>query len=116
MTEMTERELRVKIARMAGHNEASYDTVLTKGTLNSVYAYVTGEFACDPWALHRPASCDFEERSKVMWDVAIEFGLDDWFPDIEDTEERERVPDFSKANLETIYETLCETDDERDWV
>lgn len=115
--EPTGRDLRVEICGRAGTNQSAYaSTTLANNTLNSVYAYLTGEFSVSPKRVHGAGS-------KPREDVARECGLGDWaekFSDWEETgswgEDNESMPTFTKDDLESILAEMDKRGDQRDWV
>lgn len=140
--ESTRQQLRDKIAVMVGCRNKGVP--LNKSTLNSVYAYLTGEFYFPPRVRHRPDEPEFEPRDDVFVAVAEAAGIadideggdtnesggdDDADSDDEDdadgeddaddgwrTDEGNRPQEFRKDDLRTIAETINQTDDQRDWV
>lgn len=69
--DMTARELRGSIAREVGKN-ANWDSALTKDTLNSVYAALTGEYFVPKRDLNRPDAPDYHPRKTILRGVVYE--------------------------------------------
>jgi len=81
--EMARFQLRGSIAVEAG-KKTNWETPLTKETLNSVYAYLTGEYVIPKRALHNPDHPAFRPRqyilSTVVFEAAIGEPQDEWSP------------------------------------
>ena len=74
--DLTRAELRLAIQAKAGKRGKSH-TPLTKETLNSVYAALTGEYSVEPRYLHRPDTEEFKPAHIVLDNVVIEAGIAD---------------------------------------
>lgn len=99
------RDARVFIAREVGVN-ATPRTPLDKHTLNSLYAYLTGEFIVTPEMVLHPKSPNIED---VRYEVAMEMGFRQ-FPD-----PAEELKTFRLGELRAIAKWLRENPDQREW-
>lgn len=111
LEDMTAAELRTRIARDVGALTNPM-TALDKGTLNSIYAYLTGEFYIPKSALDRYDSVRWKSRSEVLRAVLVEAGLDDIYargPDYD--------PDYLRVEeLRRLAAIIHNRTDQRDWV
>lgn len=125
--EMNRAELRGSIVREVGKNRY-WHTPLTKDTLNSIFAYLTGRWYIPKKALRRPDHNDFASRQEVLeavvWEVPIsvmaehtdddedvdedEDGLDKWsHPEL-------RSPDqLRRDELQELREEMSDRTDQR---
>lgn len=123
--EMNRAELRGSIVREVGKNR-EWHTPLTKDTLNSIIAYLTGRWYIPKKALNRPDHNDFATRQEVLeavvWEVPIsvmaetdddgeledEDGLDKWsHPEL-------RSPDqLRRDELQELREEMSDRTDQR---
>lgn len=115
-SDLTRSDLRQKIAAYAGHRPRP-DTPLGKETLNSVYAYLTGEFYYPPAAANRPDHVDFSSRKDVLVAVVYNSGIgeeaDEWSRSVN---KQEDMPDaLRRDELLTLAEKMKDTKDQRDW-
>lgn len=101
--ELTVPELRAEVQSRAGVNELSY-SAFTKSTLNSVYAYLTGEFYIKPDHIHLSRS---DDRADVLEAVARAAEIEDWLDD--------PVAQFNKDHIESLLEEMNERGDQREW-
>jgi hypothetical protein len=112
---MTTRELRAKVGRIVGTHQ-NPDSALHKNTLNSAYAYLTGEFLYPRRARHRQDSPDFVPRKEALVSVVAACGgiahPDDerWMRDYEDLPEALKWDEL----LELVV-TLMDEEDQRHW-
>ena len=111
---LTIPDLRQKIAVQVGCRTQAH-TPLDKSTLNSIYAYLTGEFAYPRRARHRvnhPAYCP---RHEVLRGVVIEAGLgepeDGWSASVAGNPRALRRDELLK-----LAEHLRDTEDKRTWM
>lgn len=116
--EKTVPDLRVAIARRVGVN-INADSGLSKTALNSVYAYLTGEFYYPRWASHRPDSKEFAPRDKVLCKVAREAEIGTLGDEDSDSDWRKHYEDapgdFRKSDLHDLLDELKSRGDQRDW-
>lgn len=111
--EQTVAELRGTIARKAG-KRTNWSTPLDKPTLNSVYAYLTGEFYTPKRALHDPDHYHFEPRAALLVGVVHEAGIGE--PEDEWSFSRADQPDaLRKPELRALHREMSERGDQRDW-
>jgi hypothetical protein len=111
--EMTNAARRGRIAHIVGC-KTNWESPLDKRTLNSVHAYLTGEFYTPPGALNTPESPDFEPRADIMVAVAAEADIADpesWAVDGESTMPK----GFRSHELVALIEELKERGDRRSW-
>jgi len=112
-SEQVVAELRGVVARKTGVR-TDWSTPLDKETLNSVYAYLSGEFAVPKTALHKPQHPDFEDREHILWAVVSAAGIggpeDDWSQSTEYTPNSLR-----KDELKELIAAMNERGDRRDW-
>lgn len=101
----TRAELRGTIAREAG-KRTRWDTPLDKETLNTVYAYLTGEYVVPKRALYKPDHPDHESRRVIALYVAEEVRL--WGDDSEpyNYPSRKHVLPFNRDELVQIREAM----------
>lgn len=110
---LTRADLRHKIAVKVGVLE-NPETPLSKKTLNSVYAWLTGEFHYPREARNRPDHPDFVPRQRVLEAVVYEAGLgepqDRW-----SRGNNARLPDgLRKHELYGLMQEMYERADQRD--
>jgi len=120
----TRRELRVALARTVGARNKPKSS-LTKPTLNSLYAYKTGEFYIPPVALQRPQHAEFARRFELVHAVGMAYDIgdepedDDEVPrwrELPDCVTRDEVPrEFLRDELEELLGKVYDMDDQRDW-
>lgn len=109
-TTPTRADLRQKIAVMAGCR-TNADTPLDKGTLNSVHAYLTGEFYYPPDAEHKRDDPRWVDRHSVLVEVVhrSEVGEPE---DVWSGLEGEPPTELRRPELLTLAEQM---DDKREW-
>lgn len=103
--EMTNPEIRSRIARMVGAN-VRYDTPMSMHTLNSIHAYLTGKFYIHPSEIGSQRSCGPQQMKDA---VAAAAGCTSYQP--EPGSERP----FNKEELVQIAKSLARSDDKRSW-
>lgn len=108
--EMNRAELRGKIALKAG-KRTNWSTPLDKGTLNAVYAYITGGYHTPKRALHRHDHSEFSPKEEILVAVVHECGIgeldDDW------SHTTEYTPDHLRRDeLQSVYEKMQERGDQ----
>lgn len=101
--ERTNDELRRKIGLKTGYHITG--TALPKDCLNSVYAYLNGEFYIHPSRVYNTSETTLEDLRVA---VAIDGGAGPMYP-------REGGRAFNKSELQNIVYTMNETGDQRDW-
>jgi hypothetical protein len=104
-------DLRQEIALQVGRR-TNPDTPLEKRVLNSVHAYLTGEFYYKPAVRDRPAENDHKSRDNVLVAVVFRGGIgepgDKWSTD---------PPEYlTKKELKELLQTLREREDKRRWI
>lgn len=116
-------ELRLAIARRAG-TRTTDSCGLDKNTLNSVYAYLTGEFYLPRYTYHRPEHPEFVSRKKVLYAVAHEAEVDTLGADVAEDEDvesdwarpLEAAPrELRRADLYDLLTEMKQRDDQREW-
>jgi len=110
---MTNAAKRGRIAKLVGC-KTSWDSPLDKRTLNSVYAYLTGEFFCPRAALHKPDDPRFESKTEIQVAICVEADIgepDRWIAN----GPRPTPQGFRSAELAALIETLTERGDQRSW-
>jgi hypothetical protein len=110
--EMTNAARRGRIAHIVG-TKTYWETPLDKRTLNSVHAYLTGEFYTPPAALNTPDSPDFEPRADIMAAVVAESDIAD--PELWAGEGGPAPRGFRSHELVALIEELNERGDNRSW-
>jgi hypothetical protein len=109
----TERALRTDILREAGINERR-DTRFTKDALNSIHAYLTGQFCVRPKALRDTGHQDYATRREMLFAVVMEAGVgapqDRW-----GVHSTEYPAKFTHEELQHLHERMREMTDQRDW-
>lgn len=104
-------EYRTKIARLVGTMERP-STGLTKPTLNSLHAYLTGEFVTQPSEVY--AEGPSKERIKEL--VAAECDLEDYIERAGDMVHHGLGDrDFRIDELKDIQREMDDRGDQRDW-
>lgn len=108
--DMRRWELRGKIAVLVGCN-TNWRTPLSKSTLNSVYAYMTGEFHVQPARIHHQ---DATPRSEILLSVVYAAGIGD--PDDRWTPTNGETPrELRRDELQKLYEVMSDRGDQRSW-
>lgn len=112
-SEMNRAELRGKIARRAAVT-TNWATPLDWNTLNSVYAYLTGEFYVPKSASHRPNHPDYKPRDDILLAVVHEAEIgelsDEWSAAVDGQPQGLR-----KDELLELDRTMADRGDQRDW-
>lgn len=117
------RQLRGRVGQKVGTAEGLSRTPLTKPTLNSTHAYLTGEFIVDPQFLGTGLS---PSRETMMRSVADAAGIETYDPvsptppegvdpEDDDIQRPTGVRPFRKAELIKLCEELDDTPDQREW-
>lgn len=114
--EYTCKELRQKIGILVGRRQ-NPESSLHIGTLNSIYAHLTGEFHTSPKEVGTPLSPGVE---RIRWAVVIQvdnigYDMSSYIPGPEDGTKVEMRP-FRKDELEMIAMCLNGTEDQREWL
>lgn len=114
---VTAKALRRKISVMVGHRPPRGRGGLKKGTLNSIYAYLTGEFYYPPRVENLRNAPEYRSKAEVLnavvWKVEIppvEYPSDsEWFkPEWQPEQMR-------KGELYQLHQKLVKTPDQRSW-
>jgi len=105
LDEMKATKLRAAIGRCVGVNQNPYGP-LTMDTLNSIYAYRTGEFIYEPRFHSTPLSPGL---AVCRIEVAAEFGIGDFPFD-------PNARPFRVQELRRIAAGLSASEDEREWL
>lgn len=103
--DMTASHLRGSIAVEVGKN-TNWDTHLTKDTLNSVYAALTGEYAVPKRDLHRPNSPEFRDRRTILRMVVVEAGIGS--PEDEWSVPEDEPSHLRRDELQTLREEMAD--------
>lgn len=117
-SKMTCDELRASIAHKTGHKPPNAQ--IGKRITNSIHAYLTGEFAVPPAALHRTRSSDVRMQTYTVVINHDEFPLDVQDDDVEllrwvgDREQAQRRALTRDALLEVVT-TMDRAEDAREW-
>lgn len=106
LDEFTVRRLSVAIARRAGYSPPT-NGYLEVGLLNSIHAYLTGEFAEKPKFVGKPQGKSLQDYRR---DVAVAADLSG-YPTAEGKGRR-----FRRDELATILQAMLESGDQRSWV
>lgn len=117
------RQLRGRIGMKVGTNEGISRNPLKKPTLNSLYAYLTGEFFVSPQVMGTPLSPDRESIMRAVADEAdiITYdpvsptppkGVD---PEDDDVDRPAGIRPFHKPELIDLCRALDKRDDKREW-
>lgn len=114
--EYTCKELRQKIGVLVGRRQ-NPESSLHIGTLNSIYAHLTGEFHTSPKEVGTPLSPGVE---RIRWAVVVQvsnFGYDmsSYIPDPGEGTKVNHRP-LRKDELEEMAVCLNETEDQREWL
>lgn len=111
----TRKEIRGKIGFKVGTNQDP-EAPLTIATLNSAYAYLTGEFKIEPRLVNTSESLG---RGRLRTALAVKVAPeDDRMASYVPTPESERdwtTRAYRKAELMALYRVLAETEDQRAW-
>lgn len=109
----TRRQLRQKIAVKVGRR-TNPDTPLEKRVLNSVHAYLTGDFYYPPASENKPDHHAFESAAETLRAVVVvaEMGEpdDDWSMGLE-----EQPGGLRRGELAELVRKMDEEGDHRDW-
>lgn len=112
-SDVTRKDLRQKIAVMVGCKPSK--TQLKKSTLNSVYAYLEGEFCYPRKVRYDSSHPEYIPLEGVQEAVVYASGVgaphDEWSPIVDG-----QPGSFRKDELWELATKLHEEDDQRDWV
>lgn len=117
VAEYTVKQLRARIAYKAGMRRRP-DSPLTMSTLNSVHAYLTGEFAVRPAVINTPKSPGREklreEMAVLVYNESDGQHMDEYVPSTDEGGEINPRA-FRRSELEGIFRQMITTDDQREW-
>lgn len=115
--DMTKREMQNALASKAGARPSSNQ--LSKWALNSLHAYLTGEFPCEPAELHARDAPNCPELRRDLWDVVFTDDTEGDDADADDEDEDDDSPSdrfeqpFRKADLKHVMAAVRQTPDQR---
>lgn len=114
--ELTNTQLRAEIAFHASCREA-HPQRISKSTLNSVYAYLTGQFVVMPNYLYRPKEDpSFPNLADCRRLVIGAAGGAEFLGESMSSSPDPRINrHLNKRELEAIVEAMRDTSDKRDW-
>jgi len=108
--EMTCAELRGSILRATGKT-GRWRTPLTKDTLNSIYAYLTGEYVVSKLALDNPDHPEYHPRQYILTALVHEVPIgeprDEW-----SSTSGDQPSQLRRDELQTLREEMADRDNQ----